>query len=292
MKTKYVLSAVLLLATATVFAQPNAGGRRGGGASPFGNAPLQIEPVRDGIYRISSSSSGNIVVFTSDDAVLLVDSKFENEYDRYMELLRTVTDKPVKYVINTHMHPDHTGGNIRLEGLGADIIATENARARLAAIQQMGLPTITFDDHLRLYFGEHVMDLYWFGRGHTDGDLVIHLPEENMILTGDLFAGGDPFVRAIDPAAGGTLKEWGPTVARVLELEFDTVIPGHSEPTDRATLQAFQDETLRMEALITEMLSAGRSIEDVQAALANEFNRMAFFVFGNAADVIAEFQQR
>jgi len=284
LKAEFALCAGLLLATATVFAQP------GGGSSPFGNFPLQIEEVRDGIYRISSSASGNIIAFTSDDAVLLVDSKFENEYDRYMELLRTVTDKPVRYVINTHAHPDHTGGNARLAGLGADIVATENARRRLAAIQQMGLPTITFDDHLRLYFGEHVMDLYWFGRGHTDGDLVIHLPEERMILMGDLFAGGDPFVRAIDPAGGGTLKEWGPTVEKVLELDFDAVIPGHSEPTDRARLEAFHDETLRIQELITEMLEAGRSVEDVQTAVRAEFGQMAFFVFGNAADVIAEFQ--
>ena len=290
MKSKHVIAVTLLLAAASAFAQPGGRGGRGGGGSPFGNFPLQIEQVRESIYRISSSSSGNITVFTSDDGVLLVDSKFDNEYDRYMELLRTVTDQPVKYVINTHMHPDHTGGNIRLEDLGADIVATENARARLAAAQQMGLPSITFDDHMRLYFGEHVMDLHWFGRGHTDGDLVIHLPEENLILTGDLFAGGDPFVRAIDPAAGGTLKEWGPTVERVLELEFDTVIPGHSEPTDRARLQAFHDETVRIQAFITEMLDAGRSIAEVQTALGSEFPQMAFFVFGNAQDVIAEFQ--
>lgn len=284
MRSRYIFAAVLALAASTALSQ----GR--GGGSPFGNFELGIEQVRDGIYMIRSSASGNITVFTSDDGVLLVDDKFENEYDRYMELLRTVTDQPVRYVINTHMHPDHTGGNARLEGLGAAIIATENARSRLATTQSAGLPIFTFDDHLRIYFGGRPMDLYWLGRGHTDGDLVVHLPDDGMILTGDLFAGGDPYVRAIDPAGGGSLKEWSATVARVLELDFDTVIPGHSEVTDRATLEDFQAETIRVQELITEMRRAGRPAAEIQAALASEVSPMAFFVFGNAADVIAEFE--
>src|SRR5690606_36146453 len=119
----------------------------------FGPQELAIEQVREGIYMIRSAASGNITALVSDDGVLLVDSKFEREHDRYMELLRTVTDQPVRFVINTHMHGDHTGGNVRLEGLDADIVASENARRRMAEAQAMGLPNITFDDHLRLYFG-------------------------------------------------------------------------------------------------------------------------------------------
>lgn len=284
MKNKYLFAATLLLAGVNAMAQP------GGGGSPFGNSPLQIEPVRDGIYRISSGSSGNITVFTSDDGVLLVDTKFDNDYDGYMELLRTVTDQPVKYVINTHMHPDHTGGNIRLEGQGAGIVATENARVRLAEAQQTGLPSITFDDHMRLYFGGRAMDLYWFGRGHTDGDLIIHLPDENLVLTGDLFAGGDPFVRPVDTNAGGSLKEWSLTIERALQLDFDTVIPGHSEVTDRARLRAFQDETIRIQEFIIEMVAAGRAPADVRATLEMEFSAMAIFVFGDPLEVIAEFE--
>src|SRR5690606_10052328 len=140
----------------------------------FGPQELAIEQVRDWIYMIRSAASGNITVLVSDDGVLLVDSKFEREYDRYMELLRTVTDQPIRFVINTHMHGDHTGGNARLAELDADIVASENARKRLAEAQALGLPNITFDDHLRLYFGGKPLDLYWFGRGHTDGDIVIH----------------------------------------------------------------------------------------------------------------------
>jgi glyoxylase-like metal-dependent hydrolase (beta-lactamase superfamily II) len=278
-----------LIAVSTASAQGR-GGRGGGGGSPFGNFPLKIEQVGDNLYMIRSSDSGNITVFTSDDGVLLVDSKFDREYEGYMELLRTVTDKPVRYLINTHMHPDHAGGNILLEEIGADIVATENARKRLAEAQATGLPSITFDDHMRLYFGGRAMDLYWFGRGHTDGDLVIHLPDEGLVLPGDLFAGGDPFVRLIDYNAGGSLMEWAATLAKVLELDFDKVIPGHSELTDRARMQAYHDEIVRMQTLIRDMHAAGRAPADIQTAVTTEFGGMAFVVLPNIQAVIAELE--
>jgi glyoxylase-like metal-dependent hydrolase (beta-lactamase superfamily II) len=266
------------------------GGRGGGGGGPFGDFPLMIEQVDDGIYRIASSSSGNITVFESDDALLLVDSKFANEYDTYMELLRGETDKPVRYVVNTHMHGDHAGGNIMLEALGADIVGTENMRMRLAETQTEGLPNITFDDHMRLYFGNRVMDLYWFGRGHTDGDLVIHLPEEGLVLPGDLFAGGDPFVRLIDYNAGGSLYEWSDTLEKVMQLDFDRVIPGHSELTDRARMQAYLDQIVDMQDMIRAMNDAGRAPADIQTAVTTEFGNMAFVVMGGIQPVLDELE--
>lgn len=254
----------------------------------FGPAELEINQVRDGFFMIRDENSGNINVFVSDDGVMLIDTKFARDYERYMALLRTVTDQPVRFVINTHMHGDHTGGNSLLEALGPDIIATDNARRRLAAAQATGLPNITFNDHMRLYFGERVMDLYWLGRGHTDGDLVIHLPEERMVLTGDLFAGYEPNIRLIDYGAGGSLKEWVATLEAVLALDFDTVIPGHSGPTDRAMMQQYLDENERMLELIGEMDASGRSPQEIQTAVTTEFGTMAFFVMGGVQAVIDE----
>jgi cyclase len=287
------ITAALLLAALSVAGVADAqrrGGPPGRGGSPFGNFPLKIEQLRDGIYLIQSSSSGNITVFTSDDGLLLVDTKLTNEYDGAMELLRSVTDKPIRFVINTHMHPDHTGGNAFIEALGSNIVATENARKRLAETQMSGLPNITFDDHMRLFFGGRVMDFYWLGRGHTDGDLVIHLPEDGLILTGDLFAGGDPFVRAVDHNGGGNLTEWSSTLKKVLELDFDAVIPGHSELTDRAKLQAYLDDTVRIQDLIREMHAAGRAPEDIEQAISNEFGGSALVAFSGFNLVLAEFE--
>jgi glyoxylase-like metal-dependent hydrolase (beta-lactamase superfamily II) len=172
--------------------------------------------------------------------------------------------------------------------MGADVVATENARRGLAATQQMGLPSITFDDHMRLYFSGRVMDCYWFGRGHTDGDLVIHLPEDRLVLTGDLFAGGDPFVRLIDYNGGGSLVEWSGTLEKVLALDFDRVIPGHSALTDRARLQAYLDEIVRMQDLIREMKTAGRAPQEIQQAVTGEFGNFAFVVLPGIQPVLDE----
>jgi cyclase len=259
-------------------------------AAQFPPPGLALHEVREGVYQILSAASGGITVLTSDDGVILVDTKFDNEYTEYMELLRTVTDQPVRYVINTHMHGDHTGGNIQLEGIGANIIATDNARRGLAATQQMGLPVLTFDDHMRLYFNDQPLDLYWLGRGHTDGDLVIHLPEERMILTGDLFAGFDPSLRLVDYNGGGSFKEWSGTLEKVLELDFDTVIPGHREVTDRAKLQESLAEVVAIQDLIREMNTAGRSPEDITAAITSEYGRFAFVVLPGIQAVIAELE--
>ena len=260
------------------------------GQGGFGPQELAITQFRDNIYLIRSAASGNITAIVADDGVLLIDTKFEREYDRYMELLRTITDKPVRFVINTHMHPDHTGGNARLEGIDADIIATENARRRLSASQPAGLPAITFDDHARIWFGGMPLDLYWLGRGHTDGDLVILMAEEGIVFTGDLFAGYEPNIRLIDYNGGGSLKEWPATLDKVLALEFDIVIPGHSGPTDRAMLQQYRDENVRMQDIIREMHGAGRAPEEIQTALTGEFGNMAFVILPGIQAAIDELQ--
>jgi len=265
-------------------------GAGGPAAAQFPPPEMAIHEVRDGIYQILSAASGGITVLTSDDGVLLVDSKLPNEFDGFMELLRTVTDQPIRYVINTHMHGDHTGGNIGLEGLDANIVATENARRRMAATQSMGLPMLTFDNHLRLFFDGRPLDLYWLGRGHTDGDLVVHMPEDDLIMAGDLFAGFDTSLRLTDYNGGGSLMEWSATLEKVLELDFDTVIPGHQAVTDRAALQGYLDEIVQIQDMIREMHAAGRAPDDIQAALAMAFGQFAVFILPGVQSVIDELE--
>ncbi len=300
MNARIVWVAAALLAglgvTGQAFAQP--GGRptmpqgdpdtpvvaRGG----FGPTEAQIVKFRDGIYLIRSQGSGNITVFTSDDGLLLVDTKLTNEYDTWMKLLRTVTDQPIRYVINTHMHPDHTGGNIGVESLGAEIIATDNARKRLSQRQEMGLPMVTFDDHMNIFFAGRTLQLYYYGRGHTDGDLVIYIPEEKIVMAGDLFAGWGPSIRLIDYNGGGSFAQWPATLEKVMKLDFDAVIPGHSGVTDRAHMQAYLDENRKMLDFIRMMKAAGRAPMEIGTAVQTEFGNMAFVVLPNIQSVLDE----
>ena len=158
-----------------------------------------------------------------------IDTDFEMSFDTIMEQLRTITGEPVDFVINTHLHADHTGGNVRWQGLDAKVIASANARRIMEESNAPGLANITFDDrHMRLYLGAMPIDLYYFGRGHTDGDIVIHLPRERIVFTGDLMPFWDDFDQVIDYASGGSAREWPRTLEKILMLDFDRVVPGHS----------------------------------------------------------------
>ena len=299
MNVKLVLATSAVLAGFVVTEQAFA--QRGGRTLPqgdpnvpvlerggFGPTEAQIVKFRDGIYLIRSQGSGNITVFTSDDGVLIVDTKLTMEFDTWMGLLKTVTDQPIRYVINTHFHPDHAGGNIGVEKLGASIIATSNVRKRLSGTQQAGLPVFTFDDHMDIYFAGKTLQLYYYGRGHTDGDLTIYIPEEKVVLTGDLFAGWGPSIRLIDYNGGGTLAEWPATLRKVMALDFDVVIPGHSGITDRAHMQAYIDENVRMLDFIRMLNQSGKTPAEITPAVQAEFGNMAFVVLPNVQVVLDE----
>lgn len=269
----------LLAASATAHAQ-------GGFAPP----ELALHKLRDNIYLIRSGASGNVTVLLSDEGVVLVDDKFERDHEGIMNFVRSLTDAPVLYVINTHLHQDHSGGNALMQAADAKVVASENARRIMAETQTSGLPNITLDDHLRLYLDDMPIDLHYFGRGHTDGDIVIHLPEERIVIMGDLFASWGPYVHLIHYGAGGSGRDWSRSLERALQLDFDTVIPGHSGVTDRATMEGYLAETIRLQDMVREMNRAGRSREDIQAMLAAEFGWSGFMINFGLDGLITEMQ--
>jgi glyoxylase-like metal-dependent hydrolase (beta-lactamase superfamily II) len=281
---------VLLAALAPVRAQPQQGAGQADSGSGFGPQQLTTFKVRDNFYVIRSGTSGNCSVLVADDGVVLIDDKFAMDHDGIMAKLREITDKPVLYVINTHLHGDHTGGNAAMQALRAQVIAHENARFQMAKTQSTGLPNVTLEDHLRLYHGEFVLDLYWLGRGHTDGDLVVHLPQQQTIFMGDLFATWDPYVHLIHYAAGGSLREWSRTLERALALPFETVIPGHGGATDRAHLETQLGITVRMQDMVREMVRARRSREDIRKMLEMEFGWSGFITDLGLDGAIGEMQ--
>ena len=238
----------------------------------FGPPELTLVPVRDNIYTIRNASSGNVTVLVGEKTVILIDDKFPADHDGIMEQLRQVTDLPVRYVINTHMHPDHVGGNPAMQAIGADVVASENARRLMVERGIPGLPAITMEDHMRMYLDAMPIDLYYFGRGHTDGDIVIHLPEQGIVITGDLFALYGPYRAVIDYPSGGSLRDWPRTLQRVLQLDFDTVIPGHSGVTDRANVEGYIDYLADTQEMVREMVRQDRSRDEIQSMLESEFD--------------------
>jgi glyoxylase-like metal-dependent hydrolase (beta-lactamase superfamily II) len=195
--------------------------------------PLTIEKVTDNLYVIIGNG-GNVAAMPTSEGVLLVDDKFAQDAPEIVAKVKTISDKPIRYILNTHQHPDHTGGNEPLMAASAEIIIHKNARANMVAAKMPGLPRITFNDETEVFLGGKEVVARHVGRGHTNGDAVILFPSERVLHTGDLFVnGGAPF---IDYSAGGTIVEWDKTLENALQLDFDTVIPGHGPVAKKADL--------------------------------------------------------
>ena len=235
-----------------------------------GRPPLGIEKVADDLFVIIGSG-GNVGVLVTDEGVVLVDAKFEQDYEGIVAQVKTVTDKAVKYVINTHHHSDHSGGNTRFIEV-AEIISHKNARANIVAGKQAGAPAsmkparITFTDETSVFLGGKEVRARYFGRGHTNGDVIVYFPAQRVIHTGDLMAGLTPL---IDYSGGGSIVEWSKTIdAAMAALEFDKVIPGHGTVTNRAGLQTYRDNVVKMRTEIAALIRQGKTQEEVRAHLA------------------------
>jgi cyclase len=248
--------------------------------------PLDIERVKGDLHMISGEG-GNVAVYVTDEGVILGDDMFYRSYDGILAAVASVTDSPVTYVLNTHQHDDHAGGNARLLDI-ANVIAHREVRANLTDIKQpyyedtpgtpIGLPSMTFSEELTVHLGGKEVVIRHFGRGHTDGDAVVYFPELKAIHTGDLFLGrravragpGDaaddkpPGVNVyVDYAQGGSFLEWTDTLDGVLELDFDTVIPGHGPVATREDVVQFRSDLETMRNRIADLIRAGATKQQV-----------------------------
>jgi glyoxylase-like metal-dependent hydrolase (beta-lactamase superfamily II) len=207
--------------------------------------PIQVQKVTDGLWVLLTNNSGNVAVLPTSEGVLLVDDKFDQDGPEILSKVKAISDKPIKYILNTHQHGDHTGGNaFMLKNTAAEIVIHKNARANMVAGKQPGLPQITFADEAQVFIGGKEVSAHHLGRGHTNGDAVILFPSERVLHTGDLFVNGSaPF---IDYSAKGSIVDWDKTLDRVLQLDFDIVIPGHGPVAKKADLVKWRDSIVEL----------------------------------------------
>jgi glyoxylase-like metal-dependent hydrolase (beta-lactamase superfamily II) len=238
-------------------------------AADAARPPLTLEKVADDLY-VLIGNGGNVAVLVTNEGAVLVDDKFEQDYDAISALVKSVTNQPVKYVFNTHHHSDHSGGNSKFI-LTAEIISHKNARANILENKQgntteLKPARITFTDETSVFIGGKEVRARYFGRGHTNGDIVIYFPQQKVLHTGDLMAGVTPL---IDYVGGGSIVEWSKTVDGVMNaFEFDKVIPGHGAVTNRAGLKTYYDNVITMRTGVSDLIHQGKSKEEVRAYLA------------------------
>ncbi len=245
--------------------------------NPPAPLPLTIENVAPDLYVIRGEA-GNTTVYVTDEGVVLVDVKFERNFDDMMAKVKSVTDKPVKYVINTHGHGDHTGGNQKLLS-SAQIIAHKNARAGMIEAKLPGIPQITYTDQLGLNLGGKEIVARYFGRAHTSGDTWVTFPAARVLATGDSFttANGQGLNPTKSPtygfiiAADGSFNDITKTLDEVLKLDFDVVVPGHGPVAKRAEVMAWRADIERLRTRIGAMVREGKSKEEIQKMILSEF---------------------
>ena len=241
----------------------------------FENVEIETVRVAPGVYMLIGAG-GNIGLSVGEDGVFMIDDQFAPLTDRILAAERKVTDQPVRFVINTHWHGDHTGGNENLDRAGAIIIAHENVRRRLSTDQFMkefnrsvparpeeALPVVTFTDTITFYWNGDELHVFHVENAHTDGDAIIHFRRANVVHMGDTFFSGTyPF---IDVSADGSIDGVIEAADRVLAFanERTRIIPGHGPLSGVSELRDYRDMLATVRDRIRPMVAAGKSRREV-----------------------------
>ena len=233
---------------------------------------LTLSQVKEDLYMIEGDG-GNVAVYVTSEGVILVDDKFEQDHDNIVAKVKSVTSQPVKYVLSTHYHADHSGGNAKFLPT-AEIISTANARTNILEHKQSNAPPgvaaarVVFTQESAVFLGGKEARARYFGRGHTNGDAFIYFPALRTLHTGDMMSGATPL---IDYPGGGSVVEWTKTLDEVMKLDFDTVIPGHGRVTNKAGLLAYRNNVEKLRNRATGLIREGKSQDEVGKVMTAEF---------------------
>jgi len=240
---------------------------------------VRVVPVRDGLYMLVGRG-GNLGLSVGEDGTFLVDDQFAPLTDKIVAAIRGVTSDPVQFLVNTHLHGDHTGGNENFGKRGSIIVAHDNVRRRMSVDQFRtivrndeveaspagALPKITFSDEVTFYWNGDAVHVFHVDNAHTDGDSIIHFTSADVFHMGDVFFNGMfPF---IDIDFGGNVNGMIAAADRVLALSKSgtKIIPGHGELATPDDLREFRDMLMAVRDRVQSMVNDGRSVDDVVAA--------------------------
>jgi glyoxylase-like metal-dependent hydrolase (beta-lactamase superfamily II) len=244
----------------------------------------QEKPVEFSTFQLSDTvymlkgRGGNVGISTGEDGLYIIDDQLKPITAQLLQAIRKVSNKPIRFVINTHYHADHVGGNEALGETGTVVIAHDNIRKRMTTEQgsifrqettppypKGALPVLTFNDRMSLHLNGETATAYYVANGHTDGDSIIHFPASNVIHMGDMFFNGlYPYV---DLDAGGSMQ--GVIAAADLALsmadEATRIIPGHGPLAMTEDLKNYRDYLVEASANVQELIDQGMSLEQIIA---------------------------
>lgn len=252
----------------------------GAQAQDLGKVEIQAVKLSDSTYMLQGAG-GNIGLCVGDDAVFVIDDQFAPLAPKIKAAVARITARPVQFLLNTHFHSDHTGGNEAFGKDGALIVAHDNVRQRMSTKQlislagntsaqepapKLALPVVTVTSEIRFHINGEEVHAFHVPRAHTDGDLIVHFRKGDVVHMGDTFFNG--FYPFIDVTSGGTADGMVAAADRVLALAGETtrIIPGHGPLATRADLQATRDMLATVTQRIKDLRRSGKTDEQVRAA--------------------------
>ena len=235
----------------------------------------EIRKVKDGLYVIpgydGAVTGGNVAVRVTREGTIIVDDRFPPSSREIVGKVRSVTSQPIKYVLSTHSHGDHSGGHPEFITI-AEILAHRNNRANMIRNKQAAPPRVVFSDQAAVFLGGVEVQAVYLGRGHTNGDAVVYFPDLRAVHTGDLVVwgkrtDGSTLTPFIDRANGGSLVQWITTLDGVLKLDFDAAIPGHGPVLTKDDVRTFRQKLVTLRQRIVEVVKSADKKEDLAARL-------------------------
>jgi len=234
-----------------------------------GDATLTAQLVKTGLYVISGAGGNSLLRFSA-NGLILVNGRSPEDYRAFMSQVRRISkisDLPVRFLVVTDHHQDHTGNNAQFLTAGVRIIGHENVKHNLTTYNPSGAkvapPTIIYDHDYTVRLGGVEVQLMHLGNAHTNGDTVVYFPNLKVVAVGDLFSPTpDP-----DFGGGGSLVNWGPVLAQILKLDFDVVVPGTGPMVARADLAAFKTKIDTLVSRATGLVKKGVPKEQLMAQL-------------------------
>ena len=275
----------LLLAVAITAAAPQGGAQQGKDETVtekaierFENSPLKTTSLGKGIFMFSGDG-GNVTAIVGDGSTLLIDSGIDSRVTELSGAIFKAAGRPVTRLVDTHLHFDHTGGNLYFGSGGVTIIAHENVKKRLSSVQNMSLiglhdgeypapalPVVTYSSTMALSQNSQWLTLVNYGPAHTDGDTIIYIAPANVAVVGDIFS--NHVYPIIDLASGGSIDGIIYSLDQILAHidEQTKVVPGHGPLATRTDLQDYRDMLVLVRHRITVLIAAGKTMDEAAAA--------------------------
>jgi glyoxylase-like metal-dependent hydrolase (beta-lactamase superfamily II) len=246
-----------------------AGGRQGRGGPP---AEVKANQLGPNVYALQATGLSTVTVLAGPDGIFMVDSGTAALTERIVAAIKTVSDGPIRYLVNTHHHPDHTGGNENFGKMGVTLVSRDELRARLAATTGRGaaapaaLPLLTYKGSITMHMNGEEIRLIPVPAAHTDGDTMVYFPKADVLMTGDFYrSAGYP---NIDRASGGTLNGMLQGLNAIIDLATPKtrIVPGHGAIVDEKAVAAHRDLAIALRDRVAALVKKGQTLEQITAS--------------------------